>query len=176
MLALEESERDSVAYAGDIVIVSNITTSKTHEVHLLIAESSPSIINAYKRFCALPLGTSMGWGSVIEKGRQVDTLVRTECIITDSRVVLYSLYKFAEKCNDYKEFTLAWLMNDSIDRDGVSPTRIFGIDYEKMKSILLGLSAKYPEFIDATFTNDLEKITIKDKTSNDVVELFKEAQ
>ena len=43
-----------------------------------------------------------------------------------------------------------------------------------MKSILLGLSARYPDFIDATFTNDLDKITIKDKTSQDVLNLFKE--
>ena len=133
-----------------------------------------SIINAFKRFCELPIGTSLGWGSVLENGRQIDSLVRSKCMITDNRVILYALYKFAEKCNDYKEFTLAWLMNDAIDRDGVSPTRIFGLDYEDMKSILLGLSARYPEFIDATFTNDLDKITIKDKTSKDVLNLFKE--
>ena len=65
-------------------------------------------------------------------------------------------------------------MNDAIDRDGISPTRIFGLDYEEVKSILLGLSARYPDFIDATFTNDLDKITIKDKTSEDVLNLFKE--
>ena len=65
-------------------------------------------------------------------------------------------------------------MNDAIDRDGISPTRIFGLDYEEMKSILLGLSARFPDFIDATFTNDLDKITIKDKTSEDVLKLFKE--
>ena len=35
-------------------------------------------------------------------------------------------------------------------------------------------TAKYPEFIDATFTNDLDKITIKDKTAQDVLNLFKE--
>ncbi len=133
-----------------------------------------SIINAFKRFCELPIGTSIGWGSVSERGRQIDTLVRSKCLIADNVVVLYSLYRFAEKCNDFREFTLAWLMNDGIDRDGVSPTKIFGLDYEETKSILLGLSAKYPEFIDASFTNDLDKITIKDKSSKDVLELLKE--
>ena len=133
-----------------------------------------SIINAFKRFCDLPIGTSLGWGSTLENGRQISSLVRSKCIITDNRVILYSLSKFVEKCNNYKEFSLAWLMNDSIDRDGVSPTRIFGLEYEDMKSVLLGLSAQYPDFIDATFTNDLDKITIKDKTSQDVLKLFKE--
>lgn len=146
---------------------------------LLIAEGvskndATSIINAYKRFCELPIGTGLGWGSVLEKGRQIDSVVRNKCYLSDNTVVLYSLYRFAEKCNDYREFTLAWLMNDGIDRDGVSPTRIFGLDYEEMKSILLGLSAKYPDFIDATFTNDLDKITIKEKSSKDVLDLLKE--
>jgi phosphoadenosine phosphosulfate reductase len=90
-------------------------------------------------------------------------------------VVLYGLFKFAEKCNNYKEFTLATLLNDSIDRDGISPTRIFGLDRDEMIPILLGLSAKYPEFITASFTHDLEKITLaEDKTSADVLDLFKE--
>lgn len=146
---------------------------------LLMAEGvskndATSIINAYKRFCELPIGTTLGWGSVMENGRQIDSLVRSKCYIADNSVILYSLYKFSEKCNNFKEFTLAWLMNDGIDRDGVSPTRIFGLDYEETKSILLGLSAKYPDYIDATFTNDLDKISIKDKSSTDVLEMIKE--
>jgi phosphoadenosine phosphosulfate reductase len=37
----------------------------------------------------------------------------------------------------------------------------------------LGLSAKYPEFINASFTHDLEKITLaRDRTSQDVLSLF----
>lgn len=146
---------------------------------LLIAEGvskndATSIINAFKRICDLPMGTTLGWGSVLEKGRQVDSLVRSKCYIANNEVILYSMYKFCEKCSDYREFTLSWLMNDSIERDGISPNKIFGIDYEDMKSILLGLSAKYPEYIDATFTNDLEKITIKEKSSNDVLKLIEE--
>jgi len=146
---------------------------------LLMAEGvkkndATSIINAYKRFCELPIGTLLGWGNVLENGRQIDSIVRSKCYLSDNAVVLYSLYKFAEKCNDYREFSLAWLMNDGVDRDGVSPTRIYGIEYEEMKSILLGLSAKYPDYIDASFTNDLDKITIKDKTLQDVFDLIKE--
>jgi phosphoadenosine phosphosulfate reductase len=87
--------------------------------------------------------------------------------------MLYGLFKFAEKCNDHKEFTLATLLNDSIDRDGISPTRIFGLDREDMTPMLLGLSAKYPGFITASFTHDLEKITLaEEKSSQDVLGLF----
>ena len=38
--------------------------------------------------------------------------------------------------------------------------------------MLLGLSAQVPDFINATFTNDLKTITLRDKTSQDVLELF----
>ena len=46
-------------------------------------------------------------------------------------------------------------------------------DEEELKSMLLGLSSAYPEFINATFTNDLKTITLRDKTSDDVLNLFK---
>ena len=146
---------------------------------LLVAEGvskadATSIINAFKRFCELPMGTSLNWGCVEEKGRQIDAICRTKCLISDNRVVLYALYKFAEACNDYKEFTLAWMMNDDIDRDGISPTRLLGLEYEETKSILMGLTTKYPDFINATFTNDLDKISLTDKTSKDVLRLFEE--
>lgn len=134
-------------------------------------KDAKSIIKSYKRITETPLGTSLRFGFVTEEG----DLVRTKCSVSDPRVILYGLFKFAEKCNDYKEFTLATLLNDSIDRDGISPTRIFGLEREDMVPLLLGLSAKYPEFIKASFTHDLERITLAgDKASQDVLELFKE--
>ena len=134
-------------------------------------DNTLSIVHAYKRLVETPLGTSLHFGFVTDNG----DLVRTKCSISDNRVVLYGLYKFAEKCNDYKEFTLSVLLNDNIDRDGISPTRIFGLSREEMIPILNGLSAKYSDFINVSFTYDLEKITLaKDKSSADVLDLFKE--
>jgi phosphoadenosine phosphosulfate reductase len=44
-----------------------------------------------------------------------------------------------------------------------------------MIPILLGLTTRYPEFINASFTHDLEKISLsEEKTSSDVLDLFKE--
>lgn len=133
-------------------------------------KDAKSIVKAFKRLVETPLGTKLNFGYV-----DGDNLVRTTCSVSDLRVILYALYKFAEKCNDHKEFTLNELLSDNIERDGVSPTRIFGLDREVMIPILLGLSASNPDFINATFTNDLDKISLKDdKTSADVLELFKE--
>ena len=134
-----------------------------------------SIINAFKRLCALPLGTAFDFGYVEMNGKQIDSLCRAKCNITDNRVILYALYVFAQKCNMDKEFHISYLYDEEIERDGISPVRIYGLyDEEELKSILLGLTSAYPEFINATFTNDLKTITLYDKTPEDVLELFSE--
>ena len=120
-----------------------------------------SIINAFKRLCALPLGTAFDFGYVEMNGKQIDSLCRAKCNITDNRVILYALYVFAQKCNMDKEFHISYLYDEEIERDGISPVRIYGLyDEEELKSILLGLTSAYPEFINATFTNDLKTITL----------------
>lgn len=134
-----------------------------------------SIISAFKRLCALPLGTVFDFGYVEMNGKQIDSLCRSKCNIADNKVLLYALYIFAEKCNMDKEFHLSYLYDEEIERDGISPARIYGLyDEEELKSMLLGLSSAYPEFINATFTNDLKTITLYDKTSEDVLKLFRE--
>lgn len=134
-------------------------------------KDAKSIVKAFKRIVDTPFGTGLNFGYYTDE----DDLVRTACELHDNRVLLYAIYKFAEKCNLDKEFHLSYLYDDTVDRDGVSPVRIFGLyDEEDIKSRLLGLSAAYPSFINAAFTNDLKTITIYDKTSEDVLNLFKE--
>lgn len=88
-------------------------------------------------------------------------------------VILYSLYKFAEACDGYYQFSLSELMNDTIERAGVSPSKMFGLSRETMIALLNNLSTHYPEFIRASFTLDLETITLSDdKKSEDVLELL----
>ena len=88
-------------------------------------------------------------------------------------MILYALYKFAEACGDYYQFRLSTLLDDDIERDGISPTRIFGLSRETMIPILNGLTANYPDFITGTFSLDLENIMLRsDKTAQDVLELF----
>lgn len=152
-----------------------VYSRKTIEEMLLAVDvkekAANSVAKSFKRIVETPLGTTLHFGYVTNDGE----LVRSKCSVSDPRVVLYGLFRFAEKCNDYKEFTLATLLNDSIDRDGLSPSRIFGLDREDMIPLLLGLTAKYPQFILASFTHDLEKITLaEDKTSSDVLDLFGE--
>lgn len=95
--------------------------------------------------------------------------------MSDKRVFLYALYRFVEKCNLNHEFNVAYLFDESVERDGVSPVRLVGLyDEEELRSTLMGLSERYPSFINATYTNDLQTISLRDKTSADVLKLFEE--
>lgn len=131
-----------------------------------------SIINAFKRLCEIPLGTELNFGTTTSEGKNISTLKRTKAKIDDGRVILYALYKFAEASDGWYQFNLSRLMSDT-DSAGVSPVKIFGLDRDEMQQFLNGLSANYPDFISATFTHDLEKISlVAKKTSQDVLKLF----
>lgn len=80
----------------------------------------------------------------------------------DPRVILYSLYKFADKCDGYYDFRLSYLMDDNEVREGISPARIFGLDRDTMQRALEGLSINYPQLIHAAFNLDLESISLKE--------------
>lgn len=148
---------------------------KQVEDMLVAAEVKPkdakSIIKAFKRIVDTPFGSQLNFGYVTDE----DDLVRSKWSISDNRVVLYALYRFAAKCNISKEFSVAYLLDDNVERDAISPIKLLGLyDEEELKSILLGLSARYPEFINVTYTNDLQTITLRDKTAEDVLALFEE--
>lgn len=130
-----------------------------------------SIMKAFKRLTETPLGTVLHFGTT--SGKSVETLTRTKCTLQDDRVLLYALYRYAEACQDYYEFSLSRLMNTSIDSAGISPVKLFGFVEDEMITMLNGLSAKYPAFINVTFTHGLDKISLReDKTSDDVLKLF----
>lgn len=130
------------------------------------------IILSLGRISQLPL-SNVGVGKAEYKGKSVLYFCRTSWQHPVSEVILYSLYKFAEACGGYYQFSLKTLYDETIEREGVSPTQIFGIDRKSMVGILNGLSANYPDFISASFTLDLENITLReDKSSRDVLGLL----
>lgn len=141
--------------------------------------SKTHIVSAYKNiFISTPqVGNDLGLGICdyeVRKGkRYLNSITRSNWKNPEPRVILYSLYKFAEACGGYYQFTLSRLLNHEIDSDGVSPTEIFGIEREQMEKLLTGLSVNYPEFINASFTLDLDNITLRnEKSSYDVLALF----
>jgi phosphoadenosine phosphosulfate reductase len=130
------------------------------------------IWSSFGRFHDLPF-CNVGMGTNNREKNRIVSILRKSWNSPDPRVILYSLFKFAEMCGDYYSFTLSRLLNHGIESDGISPTQIFGLGREKMQSILIGLGVNYPEFIHVTFTHDLDNINLnKEKTSQDVLSLF----
>lgn len=132
--------------------------------------AAKSVVKSFKRIVETPLGDVLNFGFADGKD-----IVRLKCRMADNRVFLYALYRFVEKCNLSREFNVSYLFDESVERDGVSPVRLFGLyDEEELRTVLLGLSARYPEFINATYTNDLQSISLREKASLDVLKLFEE--
>lgn len=132
--------------------------------------SAKSVAKSFKRIVQTPFGTKLNWGYVTDDG----DIARTVCTVTDPRVILYGLYVYNEKANTHYEFRLSSLY-ENVEQDGISPTQIFGLDRQTMIPILNGLTASFPDYINATFTNDLDKISLMEyHTPADVLKLFEE--
>lgn len=137
------------------------------------------IVSAYKNIFSSNniLGKALGLGICQLKPnsskRVLINIRRTKWENPIPEVILYSLFKFAEANEGNYQFSLSTLLDDTIERNGISPTRIFGLSREAMIALLNNLSTHHPEFIRASFTLDLETITLSDdKTAEDVLALF----
>ncbi len=145
----------------------------------LTQNTKDHVASAYKNIFISnkPLSEGIGLGvcdyEVKSGKRKLYSITRYNWVDPDPLVILYSLYKFAESCENYYQFTLSRLLNYNIESDGISPSEIFGLDRDIMEKVLNGLAINYPEFISVAFTLDLDNINLKqDKTSADVLKLF----
>ncbi len=158
---------------GEIFGQSSIV-NKLSSIETVSASALKSIPAALKRIALLPFN-KVGFG-IVEKSNKMDggaKFMRTPWVNPEPKVILYSLYKYAEACGGYYQFTLSRLYDKNIESEGVSPAKIFGISKENIKKILIGLSTNYSEFISSTFTLDLDNINLnKDKKSEDILDLF----
>jgi len=144
-------------------MITGFTSSKT---------GPRNITNSFRHMSELPF-SKVGFGEVIGKTKEGFQFIRHSWKNPDFRVILYSLYKFAEACDGYYQFTLSRLMNHNIESEGISPTEIFGISREQIEKILNGLAINYSEFISISFTLDLDNINLNsEKTAEDVLSLF----
>ncbi len=142
-----------------------------------------NISDAFKIFLTrTPFGEGLGLGrcdytvKVNSAGNEtikLNSFYRDKWLSPDATVILYSLYKFAENCGDYYQFTLSRLLDFSVDSDGISPAEIFCLDRDTLEKLLNGLSINHPDFITTQFNLDLDTITLNaEKKSGDVLELL----
>ena len=124
-----------------------------------------------------PIGWLLGQGELEMKGKQVVSITRTGWLEPEPIVILYTLYMFAEKMDGLYNFTLTDLLDDTEERNGLSPYVIFGVDRETLKPILQGLSNNYSEFIQVDFNKGImENINLpagkNGKKASDVLSLI----
>ncbi|MBQ6974932.1 MAG: hypothetical protein IJQ16_00055 [Selenomonadaceae bacterium] len=81
-------------------------------------------------FRASPIGEELGQGICETKGNAVISITRTAWHNPSPLVILYSLYKFAEHSDNLYSFTLTYLLDDSDEREALSPQILFGLDTE----------------------------------------------
>ena len=123
-----------------------------------------------------PIGTKLGFANVCDYEEKASKMtlnyfIRGAWANPDERVILYALYKFADACGNYRQFTLTRLLDYDIESEGISPTQIFGLSRETMEKILNGLTFNYPDLIEARFTLGLDNITLKsDKKAEEILD------
>jgi phosphoadenosine phosphosulfate reductase len=150
---------------------------KEYVLNLLVEDGAKEswasdIWSSFSRLADLPFA-KVGFGEMNIEGKKPVSLVRIPWNEPDDKVILYCLYRFAEACDDYKQFTLKRIMDNDVEGAGITPIQLFGVGSEQLKTILKGLAINYPEFISVAFTLDLDNIKLKDeKTSKDVLTLF----
>ena len=162
--------------------IQNLDVDRTYsrqEVLDLLSEQGHSPINArmvvsaYKRICELSLGTRINFGKTESKGKSLLSLTRTKPATPSPLVILYALFKFAEKCGGYWEFSLSRLMDFTVESEGMSPAQIFALSRNEMEAILNGLARTNPDFVTFTTTHDLELVRLSDdKASSDIISLL----
>ena len=162
-------------------VLPNYTYSRENFIALIeeqgINHDSASVVStAFKLILKLPFGKDCGLGSMQfkdETERNMVSVTRSTCPNPNSVVILYALYRFAEACEGYYQFSLNRLMDFGIESKGISPAQIFGLDAETLSRIISGLAAKYPDFISYSQALGMQTVTLhKDKTAKAVLELF----
>ena len=132
------------------------------------------VISALNRLSnETPFGTTLHFTSVEMKGKSVVSARRNKCTLTDPRVLLYALYRYAEENGGYYSFSMTTLLDMTINSVGISPVRIFGITRDELEPMLRGLSAQYQDYINVAITLDLDNIVLSDyHTSGDILKLL----
>lgn len=102
-----------------------------------------------------PIGWLLGQGELEMKGKQVISITKTGWLEPEPLAVLYALYMFAEKMDGMYSFTLSDLLEDSDEREGLSPRAIFGIERDTLKPILQGLANNYSSYIQVDFNKGI---------------------
>lgn len=156
----------NLCYASPIIAwyVKNIMPDNTYEAEdlpmLLGDEYSLTVkknaLSSLKETLRLsPIGWLLLQGKCEIKGKTISSITRGRWHEPNPIVILYTLYLFAEHMEGLYSFTLSDLLDDSDEREAMSPRLIFGIEADTLKPILQGLANDYGEYIQVDFNKGI---------------------
>lgn len=121
-----------------------------------------------------PIGWLLGQGKCEMKGKQVVSIKKAGWQEPEPLVILYCLYLFAEHSDGLYSFTLSELLDDSDEREAMSPKLIFGTDRDTLLPIIQGLANDHSDFIQVDFNKGIMEniFLVRDKSSSDVIDLI----
>lgn len=104
--------------------------------------------------CSTILGERLGQGVLEKKGRTAVSINRTGVSQISPNVLLYSLFKFAQKSHTYN-----MILSDLYqDRTSYTPYRLFGIPKESLSRMLLSLQEHKSRLVRVEFNANLDNI------------------
>ena len=104
--------------------------------------------------CSTILGERLGQGILEKKGKAAVSINRTGVSQISHSVLLYSLFKFAQKSNTYN-----MILSDLYqDRTSYTPYRLFGIPKEALSRLLLSLQEHKSRLVRVEFNANLDNI------------------
>ena len=102
-----------------------------------------------------PVGWLLLQGECEIKGKNVTSITRGVWYDAEPIVILYSIYRFAEKMGNLYSFTLTDLLDEDDEREALNPRTLFGLSRDDLKPILQGLANNYSDFIQVDFNKGI---------------------
>lgn len=124
-----------------------------------------------------PIGASLEMGIPIHVKGKTYKYKKQGWSSPHSAIILYALFRYAEKLGGHYSLTLNELKKIREDRPedfvGMDPVTIFALEEDHFKEMLRQLAHEYPDFLTIAFVADLDNISLnREKTSLDVVDLI----
>lgn len=144
---VKKVESDSTYAAEDLPILLG------DEYSLTVKKNALSSLKETLRLS--PIGWLLLQGECETKGKTIRSITRGRWYEPDPIVILYILYLFAEHMEGLYSFTLSDLLDDSDEREAMSPRLIFGVEADILKPLLQGLANDYGEYIQVDFNKGI---------------------
>lgn len=119
-----------------------------------------AISSLIQLFKTSPIGNELNQGKETKNAKMKLYEKRSSQNVPDIAIV-YSLYRYSEM-----KGRKGLVLEEMLKNKEVSPTTLFSLGYDELKSALVKASSNYPDFINIEFSSNLDNIKLKEDTSS----------